>query len=190
LNFAAIPKGPLGYLTAWPSGQSQPVAAVLTAPTGTVTAGAALLPAGVGGAIDVLASNATDIVIDVNGYFAPPAAGGLSLYSTTPCRVLDTRQTVDQPFIGTLDVLVAAGACGAPAAGAYVLSTTVVPAYTLGYLSLWALGQGQPNAATLNALDGAVTSNLAIVPATTGKISAFGSNPTHLVLDLVAYFSL
>jgi len=29
------------------------------------------VPAGTGGAISVFASNATDLLIDINGYFAP-----------------------------------------------------------------------------------------------------------------------
>jgi len=36
----------------------------------------------------------------------------------------------------------------------------------------------------LNALDGAITSNLAIVPTTNGSISAFASNATHLIIDI------
>jgi glycerol dehydrogenase-like iron-containing ADH family enzyme len=45
-----------------------------------------------------------------------------------------------------------------------------------------------PLVSTLNALDGAVTSNLAIVPTTNGSISVFPSNPTHLILDISGYF--
>jgi hypothetical protein len=41
------------------------------APTGTVLANAAIVPAGTSGAIDVLATNTTDLIIDINGYFAP-----------------------------------------------------------------------------------------------------------------------
>jgi hypothetical protein len=54
---------------------------------------------------------------------------------------------------------------------------------------LWAQGQAQPTVSTLNAVDQAVTSNLAIVPASNGSISAFTSNSTHLVLDLFGYFA-
>jgi hypothetical protein len=45
-----------------------------------------------------------------------------------------------------------------------------------------------PVASTLNALDGSVTSNLAIVPTLDGSISVFPSNPTHVVMDISAYF--
>src|SRR5205085_2256327 len=106
LNFAAIPKGPLGYLTAWASGRSQPVVASLNAMAGVVTANAAIVPAGRSGAIDVFASNATDLVIDIDGYFAPMAAGGLSLYATTPFRALDSRQPPGVALRGISNVAV------------------------------------------------------------------------------------
>jgi uncharacterized repeat protein (TIGR01451 family) len=190
LNFAAVPGGhPLGYLTAWPTGQTRPVVASLNAPTGTVAANAAIVKAGTNGAIDIFASDATNLVIDINGYFAPMSTGGLSLYGMTPCRVLDTRQPAGSPPITSLDVAVSASACGIPSnAQAHVLSVAVVPPGSLGYLTLWPQGQARPVVATLNALDGAITSNLAIVPTTNGSISAFASDPTHLILDISGYF--
>jgi hypothetical protein len=81
LNLAAVPGGPLGYLTAWPTGQTMPLAASLNALTGTVTANADIVRAGTAGSIDVYASNATNLVIDINGYFAPMGTGGLSLFA-------------------------------------------------------------------------------------------------------------
>jgi len=190
LNFAAVPKGPLGYLTVWASGQTQPLVSSLNAVTGTVTANAAIVPAGAGGSIDIFASNATDLVIDINGYFAPMTTGGLSLYNVTPCRVLDSRQGGALPFSGVRTVGVSDSGCGVPGtAQAQVLSATVVPAGALGYLTLWPQGQTQPNVATLNALDAAVTSNLAIVPTTNGSVSAFASNASHLILDIFCYFA-
>ena len=43
-------------------------------------------------AIATYATDNTDLVVDINGYFAAPGTGGLSLYPLTPCRVIDTRQ--------------------------------------------------------------------------------------------------
>jgi hypothetical protein len=191
LNFAAIPRlgAPLGYLTVWPTGQSRPLVSTLNALTGTVTANAAIVPAGAGGDISVYPSNDTDLVIDVNGYFALPAAGGLSLYATTACRVLDTRKS-SGAFSGELGVNVAGGSCGVPAsAQAYVFNAAVIPQGALGYLTLWPDGELRPLAATLNALDGAITSNLAIVPTYNGKIDAYASGITQLVLDISSYFA-
>ncbi|HEV3036941.1 MAG TPA: hypothetical protein VHA33_04055 [Candidatus Angelobacter sp.] len=190
LNYTSVPNGPLGFLTTWPAGQSQPLVSTLNAPTGAVTANAAIVPAGTNGDISVFVTNNSDLVIDIDGYFAPAAGGGLSLYSLNPCRVLDTRNTLPQPFNGKIDVNVVGSGCGAPStAQAFVLNGTVVPPGGLGFLTLWPQGAPQPLVSTLNAADGAITSNLAIVPTTNGSISAFGANPTHLVLDISGFFA-
>jgi Putative Ig domain len=192
LNFAAIPHGPLGYMTVWPTGQSKPLVSTLNALTGTITANAALVPSGLSGAISVFPSNDTDLVIDVDGYFAAAdsAPGPLSMYNLTPCRVLDTRQTIGA-FSGKIGVGVLQSACAVPSAQAYVLNATVVPqnGQPLGYLTLWPDAEGRPVVATLNALDGAITNNMAIVPTLNGSIDAYATNPTNLVLDIFSYFA-
>jgi hypothetical protein len=155
-----------------------------------VTANAAIVPAGTNGSIDVFVTNSSDLVIDINGYFAPPNGNGLSLFTMKPCRVLDSRNPAGAQPITAIDLNVAAAGCGAPAsAQSYLLNATVVPQGPLGFLTLWPKGSPQPLVSTLNAIDSAVTSNLAIVPANNGSISAFASNPIHLVLDISGYFA-
>jgi hypothetical protein len=95
------------------------------------------------------------------------------------------------PFSGTLappvDVL---DSCGLPDSQAYVFNATVVPQGSLGYLTLWPAGQNQPVVSTLNAHDGAITSNMAIVPAgTQGEINAYAAGLTDLILDISSYFA-
>jgi len=189
-NFAAVPKEPL-YLTAWPNGQAMPLVASLNAAHLVATSNAVIVPAGTGGSVDVFASGATDLVIDINGYFAPPGAGGLSLYNLQPCRVTDTRNPAGSPpFNGAIDIDPTASGCGTlSTAQAYVFNATVVPPGPLGYLTLWPQGTVQPLVASLNATEGAITGNMAIVPTGNGSISAFGSQPTHLVLDIFGYFA-
>jgi hypothetical protein len=156
-----------------------------------VTANAAIVPAGTNGALRVFATNNTDLVIDINGYFAPPGANGLSLYTVTPCRVIDTREPAGTPpYQGTRTVNVKGSACQPPAnAQAYVFGATVVSPGLLGFLTLWPHGQAQPLASNLNAIDGAVTSNMAIVPTNDGYINAFTSNPAYFILDTSGYFA-
>ncbi len=194
LNFTVVPHGPLGYLTVWPTGQTQPLVSTLNAYGGQVTANAAIVPAGTSGKVSTYATNDTDLVIDINGYFAPPGQNGLFLYSLAPCRVLDTRPPLGNgAFNGTLSppVDVVKSPCGVPSTSqAYVFNATVVPSGALGYLTLWPDGMGQPVVSTLNALDGAVTSNMAIVPAgTAGKIDAYADGLTELILDISSYFA-
>src|ERR1017187_1084658 len=103
LNFSVVPHGGLGYMTAWPTGQSGPLVSTLNDVPGTTIANAAIVPAGTSGDISVYPSNDTDVIIDINGYFAPAGPGGLSLYPAAPCRVIDTRKIGNgQPFGGTL----------------------------------------------------------------------------------------
>lgn len=190
LNFTAIPHTTLGYLSVWPAGQPQPLVSTLNALTGRITANGAIVPAGTNGAVDLFVTDNSDMVIDVSGYFAPPGPGGLSLYPLAPCRVLDTRQGGVQPFSGTLNVTVSGFGCVVPTtAQAYVLNATVVPPSSLGYLTLWPEGVAQPLVSTLNATDGAITSNMAIVSTINGSISTYASDPTQLVLDISGYFA-
>ncbi len=169
LNVTAVPHKTLNYLTTWPTGETQPYVSTLNSSTGAVTANAAIVPAGTSGAVSIFVSDASDVILDVNGYFAPPATGGLSLYPVTPCRVIDTRSGAGA-FNGVLAVDVETSSCAPPStAQGYVLNATVVPPGSLDYLTLWPAGEAQPYVSTLNALDGAITSNMAIVPTTNGK---------------------
>jgi Pro-kumamolisin, activation domain/Subtilase family len=189
LNVTAVPKSTLGYLTMWASGEPQPLVSTLNATTGVTTANAALVPAAANGDISVYVSNASDLVLDLDGYFATPATNGLSLYTTTPCRIVDTRQSSGR-FDGNLQVAVEPSACApSSTAQAYVLNATVVPSGSLGFLTLWPAGETQPTVSTLNATDGATTSNMAIVPTSNGNIQTFSSNPTQLILDISSYFA-
>src|ERR1035438_7615746 len=69
-NLSVVPTGPLGYLTVWPSGQTQPFVATLNS-DGRIKGNAAIAPAGVNGAISVFATSATHLIIDINGYYVP-----------------------------------------------------------------------------------------------------------------------
>jgi hypothetical protein len=168
----------------------------LNSPDASVLANAAIVPAGPGGAINAFVTNDTDLVVDVNGYFAPPATGTLQFYPLTPCRILDTRNangTFGGPAIAggtSRSFPVRSSACGVPAtAAAYSLNLTVVPQGLLGYVTSWPTGQPQPLVSTLNSLDGTVLANAAIVPAgTNGEVSFFAANTTDLVVDINGYF--
>jgi hypothetical protein len=204
LNATAVPpKGEnLGFLVLFPTGQKQPGTSTLNAPTGTTTANAAIVPVGTGGAVSVFTDSATDLLLDINGYFAPPGVGGIYLYTTTPCRVIDTRTFFPpgfpSPFPGEFTVVVEASPCPQPtSAAAYVLNATVVPSggFPVGgpiqFLTLWPSIQSRPGVSTLNASDGTVTSNMAIVPTNTGSIEAYVPDPDtgDLLLDISGYFA-
>ena len=197
-NVTVVPQGTLAYLTAWPTGQPQPVVSTLNSFDGTILANAAIVPAGVNGSASFYASNTTDLVVDINGYFAPPGPGGLNFYPVTPCRLVDTRNP-SGIFGGpsmtggmTRAFPLSQGSCGLPAvpgAQAYSLNMTVVPQGVLSYLSTWPAGGAQPVVSTLNAFKGQIVANAAIVPAGgTGAIDVYVTNTTDVVVDTNGYF--
>ncbi|HEY1205667.1 MAG: hypothetical protein ABSH46_08095 [Bryobacteraceae bacterium] len=198
LNVTVVPQGALGYLTLWPTGQAQPFVSTLNSSAGEVVANAALVPAGSNESISVYVTNATDVVLDMDGYFAAPgSSGALTFYPVTPCRVADTRNA-DGPFGGpemeaqsTRSFAIPASACNIPnTAAAYSLNVTVVPDGSLSYLTAWPAGSPQPFVSTLNSPDGSVVANAAIVPAgTSGAISIYVTNPTQVILDINGYFA-
>ncbi len=71
-NVTVVPHGSLGYLTVWPEGQIQPAVSTLNSIDGSVVANAAIVMAGTGGALNFFATDTTDLVVDINGYFGTP----------------------------------------------------------------------------------------------------------------------
>jgi hypothetical protein len=174
----------------WPSDQQQPVVSTLNNYTATVVANGAVVPAAANGDISVFAFNSIDVIIDINGYFAAPAQSGLSFYPAAPCRAYDSRYNDGQPFMGERTVDIFDSQCVPPSsAQAYVFNVTVVPPGLMPYLTLWPDSEGQPVVSTLNAYDGFVTSNMAIVPNVNGSIDAYADGLTQLVLDFSGYFA-
>jgi hypothetical protein len=200
VRMTVVAPGPMGYLTTWPAGQPLPIVATLNAPNGGVVGNEAIVPAGISGDIDVYARANTDLVIDINGYFAPPGGtGALNFYPLAPCRVADTRSgdgfsgAFGPPSLvaeATRSFPMPSSACGIPnAAAAYSLNLAVIASGPLGYLTAWQAGQTLPLAATLNDANGGVVGSAAIVPAgINGAIDVFPSNSTDLVIDINGYF--
>jgi len=199
LNVTALPlTGYLGYLTAWPSGQTKPGVSTLNSWTGQVVANAAIVPAGSNESISVFVTDRANAILDINGYFGQPGnPGALSFYPVAPCRVADTRNAAG-PLGGpkldaraTRSFAIPAGACNIPTtAAAYSMNVTVVPDGLLSYLTAWPTGSPQPVVSTLNSFAGSVVANAAIVPAgTNGAVSIFVTNPTQVILDIDGYFA-
>ena len=69
-NITVVPSGFLDFITVWPTGQPRPNASTLNGYVQTVIANAAIVPAGTSGSVDVYASQNTNLIIDINGYYA------------------------------------------------------------------------------------------------------------------------
>ena len=171
-------------------GQAQPGSFTLNAPTGAVTANATIVPAGGGGQIAVLATNPTELIIDVIGYFAPLGACSLDFLAARPAA-LRTLASMQAP---------SAVRCWPPEwrersrflsrpercrqQSEPTRSTLQSCRQIRSSLTLWGSG-ARPGSSTLNAGDGTVTSNAAIIPAgASGEVTAIASNDTHLITGI------
>src|SRR5664280_2619268 len=200
LNVTVVPQGYLSYLTVWPTGQPQPSVSTLNSLDGRIKANAAIVPAGASGDVSVYATDTTNVILDIDGYFAPVSGSTLAFYTLPPCRVADTRQDTFPPGLGSPYLtggqerpfpILNATACNIPSsAAAYSLNFTVVPHGPLGYLTVWSTGGSRPNVSTLNDIPGQNIANAAIVVAgASGEVSVYPTNDTDLVIDINGYFA-
>ena len=134
LNVTAAPQGSLPWLTAWPADLPYPYVSTLNATDGNMTANAAIVQAKSSGNLALAAGSATDVFVDINGYFAPPATGGLYFYPIPPCRVVAAKNVQSQQNYAVLN-----GQCPIPAtAQAYSFNATAAPKNdALWQLSIW-----------------------------------------------------
>jgi len=201
LNVTVVPITTLGYLTIWPTPETQPVVSTLNSKDGRTKANAAIVPAGVSGAVSVYVSDSTNVILDIDGYFAPAASGNYQFYPLTPCRLVDTRGADGE--LGGPRLLAQTprrfpllqSSC-IPAGlnpQAYSLNFTVAPnpsGQPLGYLTVWPTGDTQPVVSTLNNPTATVVANAAIVPAgTNGDVEVYAYDTTDLIIDINGYFA-
>jgi hypothetical protein len=70
LNVTAVPHKTLGYLSTWPTGQSQPLVSTLNAYDADITSNMAIVPTN-NGDIDAYSSGPGNLILDLSSYFAP-----------------------------------------------------------------------------------------------------------------------
>ncbi len=211
MNITVVPHGQLNYLTVWPAGELQPLVSTLNSEQGWVKANAAIVTGGTSGQISVFATNTTDVVLDVSGYFIAevPVPPTYTFFPITPCRVVDTRINNGSSFGAPSLVTgqqrafgLSLSSCNLPTApedagGAFSVNVTVVPkgGKPVGSVTVWGTSVQEtetPPTSTVNAGSGAVTANAAIItvnPATGGSLSVYATDDTDLVVDVNGYFA-
>ncbi len=116
----------------------------------------------------------------------------------TPLRVFDSRPL--EPGPGPKGLIVAGGSVDVQVAGvgdvpagasAVVLNVTATGSLAPGFVTVWPTGQVQPLASSLNLTAAEQTRpNMVIVPVGAGgRVSMFSQAGTHLVADVIGYFS-
>jgi subtilisin family serine protease len=195
LNVALTGPTSTGYVTVYPADATRPVTANLNFIPGLTKSNMVITGVSNDGSVKIYNSaGATDIVVDVIGYFAPGTGAGYVALDP-PVRDLDTR-TGNGPRLGPLTGNFAFGLeagryYGVPAdAAAAMLNITAVAPTTAGYITIYPNTQALPVSANLNFGTGEIVGNAAIGGlGTDARIALYNSNGlTHIVSDLAGYF--
>ncbi|HEY0521560.1 MAG TPA: hypothetical protein VGC84_18870 [Ilumatobacteraceae bacterium] len=201
LNVTVADPSASGYVTAWPSGEAQPVVSNLNYVAGQTVPNLVTVKVGANGRVNMYNSlGNTNVISDVVGYYTastPTCTGRFT--AVTPSRVLDTRKgTGRQGAVGpvgpgqSINVSVT-GLAGVPAVGVtgVALNVTADSPTAEGYLTVWPTGEGQPGASSHNFVPGLTVANLVLAKVGAGgQVSIFNSaGSTQVIADVVGYFS-
>jgi hypothetical protein len=217
-NITVVPSGP-GFLTLFPSDAAQPTVANSNFAAGEITNN--FFTVGLGatgvdaGAFKIFTTASTHVIIDLTGYYAPPAPSGLFYHSLpSPVRLVETRngqtgcfqppqlQGTNNPNADpNLDLPVQGRGPGLPPAcssipnDAVVLvgnATTVLPTAPLGfgYLTIYPSDASRPTVASSNYAGGDVINGpFAVKMGADGRFKIYSFSTTHLVVDISGYYS-
>ncbi len=199
LNITATDTTSAGFVTVWPAGKPRPLASNLNIDTPGDTVAALVTSAiAANGTVAIYTQRSTDLVVDAVGYYTLTGATSAGrLVAVEPHRLLDTRigpgtsgSTPPEPG-RTIDIAATGADSPVPSdASAVIVNVTATEAAAPGYVTLWGPGDRPPTSNVNLARTGQTVANLAIVPvAGDGRIQAFTQSGTHLIVDVVGWFT-
>jgi hypothetical protein len=192
VNITATGADHIGFVTAFPAGQSVPDASNVNIVPGGVRANTAVVKVGSKGRINLLMAEASaDVIVDVLGSFGP--YGG-RVTTITPERIVDSRAglgTAARPWgeREVRDVTVAGRGSVPRGATAVIANLTATNTTAWGFLSAWPTGAPQPESSNLNFLGGQTVPNLVMLKlGAGGQLSiSNGRGSANVILDVMGY---
>jgi hypothetical protein len=201
LNVTVTHTSSSGFITAYPTGSSMPLASNLNWTAGETVPNRVIVPIGTGGKVTFYnGSGSADLLVDVNGYFTDSSASGSVFVGVPPSRIVDTRFGIGALSTpvgpGAFIPVTVAGVGGVPAMGsgttprAVVVNVTVTNPTSASFLTVWPSGTSMPLSSDLNFVGRQTVPNLVVVQVgTDGKIDVFNSvGSTDVVVDIVGWF--
>ncbi len=190
LNVTGIAHAHSGYLTVFPASAPRPATSNLNLSPNVARANAVITEVGADGQVTIFnSSGSTDVLVDVNGWFAQTS----SLTAQSPVRLLDTRLHGGAVPAGHVVPVQVTGRAGVPASGvsSVVVNLTGISTHASAYLTASAAGSTRPATSNLNLAARQTAAVLAVVAVDrAGQINVYNSGgPTHVVLDVVGWFT-
>ncbi|MDQ3258194.1 MAG: hypothetical protein M3R15_30630, partial [Acidobacteriota bacterium] len=199
-------EGDSGFITLYPSGAARPTVSNLNyVPEQIVPNSFTVGLNAADGSFNIYASSSMHFIVDITGYYAPPATGGLYYHPLpSPVRLLDTRSgqpacdAPGAPLTGNNSRLQSARlTCNdvtIPAeAQAIVGNATVVndTGAAGGFVTLYPSGAAQPSVSNLNYSPGQVVPNSFTVGigASDGAFHIYATSRINFIVDVTGYYS-
>ena len=198
MNVTATGAADAGFITVFACDRDRPWASNVNFGAGDATvANLATSKVSADGNVCFYASTATDLVVDVQGYFSPYSTSNTIFTPLSPVRVLDTRngtgivgQKPARAAAGSIIAVQVAGMNGVPVdAKAVLLNVTITEAEGTGFVTAWPCGHPRPLASFLNYGRGVDRANLTPVRiGEGGRICLFVHEGTEVIADLNGYY--
>ena len=187
-NFTGVGSSAAGYLTASNCADADPSFSTLNYEADDGVPNQAIIALS-GGDLCLFSSQATDIVMDINGYVSPTATQ--VFIPVAPQRLFDSRPSAQPLRVGqVLRVAVAGGASPAPAgAVAVAVNLTGVMPDETGWIRAFPCDAPEPTSSSLNPRIGRARANSAIIPtAADGTICLTSNVTSHVIVDITGWF--
>src|SRR4029077_18676272 len=111
------------------------------------------------GQVCITTSQATDVIVDVSGYYASPPVAPGRFTAIVPARLIDTRASA-MPTARSVVVVPALGRAGVPStATAVALNLTVDRAAATGFFTVFPCASAPPDASNVNYIAGSTVAN-------------------------------
>jgi hypothetical protein len=183
------------FVTAFPDGQTLPVASSVNVPAGRTVANLVIVPVGPGGTVRFYnAAGSTHLIVDVTGWYQPDVGAGYVALDP-PTRNLDTRSGTGlrRGALGANGTyrLKVARYNGVPVdAAAVMLGVVAVGPSASGYLTVYPSLEPLPPTSNINFRAGATVANAVVARIGSDGRVAFTNKvgSTHVISDLAGYF--
>ena len=197
LNLTVVDPTAPGFITAYPCDATRPLASNVNYVAGQVVANGVIAPVSASGKVCLYSSVATDIIVDLAGWFPGDAFTG-----ATPKRFVDTRDgtgapvakltSSDQLSVALQLALITVNGNDAQiplSATAVALNVTVVNPEAAGFVTVWPCSAERPNASNLNFVAGQTVANNVVAPiGDQGNVCFYSSQNADVIVDVSGYF--
>ncbi|MEX2626349.1 MAG: choice-of-anchor L domain-containing protein [Ilumatobacteraceae bacterium] len=189
LNVTSTRSTASGFFTVWPTGDPRPNASNVNYVAGVDTPNLVVAKIGDDGSINVFAEQASDVVVDVFGWFDNTVAEN-GFTPTVPNRVVDTRSTPGKPAAGEIVTFQVTGGGVPEGVDSVALNLTINDADAAGWAAAFAAGDDVPATSNVNVLAGETRPNVVFAPVSDdGRVSVYLNVGAHVIADVLGSYN-